>query len=72
MRILVMAILMMTVSGCWRGASAPAESRPLCEGTEQERTDHAAALAADGGPRSVVTGRGLIAKLDAGCSIHGS
>ena len=67
MRILVLVMLTMTVSGCWRGASAPVESRPLCEGTDRLRTDHAAALAVDGGPRSVTTGRALIASIDAGC-----
>lgn len=67
MRILAMAILMMMLAGCWSGAREPVESRPLCDGTEQLRTDHAAALAADGGPRSRSTGRALIATVDAGC-----
>ena len=68
MRILALAIMMMTLSGCWRGASAPVESRPLCDGTEAERTAHAAALARDGGQESQRTGRVLIAKIDAGCA----
>ncbi|SDW78865.1 hypothetical protein SAMN04488238_103354 [Roseicitreum antarcticum] len=67
MRILVAVILMMTVSGCWRGASDVVDNRPICDGTEAQRTAHAAALAADGGPQSVVTGRALIAAVDAGC-----
>jgi hypothetical protein len=39
----------------------------VCAGTAQATTDHAAALAADGGNRSVVTGAFLIKQLDAGC-----
>lgn len=68
MRILALVILMMTLAGCWRGASAPVESPPLCDGTEAERTAHAAALARDGGPESRRTGRVLIARIDAGCA----
>ncbi|WP_223814302.1 hypothetical protein [Roseicitreum antarcticum] len=67
MRILAAVILMMTVSGCWRGAGGGVDARPICSGTEVQRTAHAAALAADGGPMSVVTGRALIAAVDAGC-----
>lgn len=39
----------------------------LCDGTAAARTDHAAALAEDGGDRSVVTGARLIRLIDAGC-----
>ncbi|MBC7181303.1 MAG: hypothetical protein H5U14_14620 [Roseovarius sp.] len=39
----------------------------LCEGTASATTAHAAALAADGGPRSLDTGALLIRQLDAGC-----
>ena len=67
MRILVLVTLMMMLGGCWRGASAPVDDRPICEGTERERTEHAAALARDGGPESQRTGRVLIARIDAGC-----
>jgi len=40
----------------------------VCDGIAAERRDHAAALAEDGGPESVTTGRRLIAKLEAGCA----
>lgn len=56
-------ILALPVAGCVGGVSGEA----LCVGTVQARTDHAAALADDGGDRSVVTGAALIGMLDAGC-----
>ena len=56
-------ILMLLVSGC---ATAPS-TNAICDGTVQSRTDHAAALAEDGGPRSLVTGAFLIQQIDAGC-----
>jgi hypothetical protein len=40
----------------------------ICDGTEQARTEHAAALADDGGPLSLVTGARLIRLIDAGCA----
>ena len=55
--------LMLLVSGC---ATGPSDSA-ICSGTAQSRTSHAAALAADGGPRSLVTGALLIQQIDAGC-----
>lgn len=39
----------------------------LCDGTRQARDAHTAALLADGGNLSVVTGVNLIGILDAGC-----
>jgi hypothetical protein len=56
--------LTLLVSGC---ANAPSDSA-ICNGTEQSRTAHAAALVADGGPLSLVTGATLIQQIDAGCS----
>lgn len=50
-------------TGC---ATAVSDSE-VCRGTETAATAHAAALALDGGDRSVVTGQALIARLDAGC-----
>lgn len=41
--------------------------RAICDGTDAARTQHAAALAADGGNRSVVTGAQLIRQIDAAC-----
>jgi hypothetical protein len=57
-------ILMLPVAGCMNVPSADA----ICDGTRQARTDHAAALVADGGPFSLVTGQRLISRIDAGCN----
>ena len=56
--------LPLLVSGC----AAALNDSAICDGTAQSRTSHAAALAADGGPRSLVTGALLIQQIDAGCS----
>ena len=56
-------IITQLVSGC---ATAPSTSA-ICDGTAQSRTSHAAALVADGGPQSLVTGALLIQQIDAGC-----
>jgi hypothetical protein len=58
-----MVMLLTTLSGC---ASVAVDSA-ICGGTIKTRSNHAAALATDGGPLSVVTGRVLIAQVDAGC-----
>ena len=55
--------LMLLGAGC---VSAPSNNA-LCDGTAQARTEHAAALAADGGDLSVTTGARLIKLMDAGC-----
>jgi len=39
----------------------------ICTRTDQPTTEHAAALAIDGGDKSVLTGARLIGILDAGC-----
>lgn len=59
------ACLMLTLPmiGCASAASIDA----VCTGTEAARTEHAAALADDGGPLSIVSGAHLIRLLDAGC-----
>ena len=46
---------------------APVSEAALCAGSQALLADHAAALVADGGPMSLVTGQALIATLDAGC-----
>ena len=56
-------ILMLPVAGCMSGASPDA----ICDGTDAARTQHAAALAVDGGAQSVVTGARLIRQIDAAC-----
>lgn len=67
MRILALAILTTIVTGCLRADPAIPDQRALCDRTERLRSDHAAALADDGKPRAVTTGRRLIATIDAGC-----
>lgn len=57
-------ILMLLLNGC---GNAPNQSA-ICDGTAQSRTAHAAALVADGGPQSMVTGALLIRQIDAGCN----
>jgi hypothetical protein len=54
----------MCVSGCASVVTSPAA---ICDATAVLRTDHAAALAVDGGSLSVVTGARLIRAIDAGC-----
>ncbi len=62
----LVACLMLTLpaSGCVSAVSGEA----LCDGTDAARTEHASALADDGGPLSLVTGARLIQILDAGCA----
>ena len=61
---LVLLMPLLLLSGC---ATAPS-TNAICDGTIQSRTNHAASLAADGGPLSLVTGALLIQQIDAGCS----
>jgi hypothetical protein len=56
-------ILMLPLNGCVNALN----SNAICDGTAQSRTNHAAALAQDGGPNSLVTGALLIQQIDAGC-----
>ena len=56
-------MLTLPVLGCGNAVSQTA----ICDGTKAARTDHAAALAQDGGDLSVVTGANLIRMIDAGC-----
>ena len=53
----------LAASGC---VSAVNDSA-ICDGTEASRTAHAAALASDGGDKSVITGAYLIQQIDAAC-----
>ena len=63
-RYLMMSAMLLT--GC--DLAIPISADAICDGTRQARADHAAALVADGGPRSLVTGQALIAQVDAGCA----
>jgi hypothetical protein len=64
MRLPMILALTMCASGCANVAPSPAA---ICDGTAVLRTDHAAALAQDGGPRAMATGARLIRVIDAGC-----
>jgi hypothetical protein len=64
MRLSLYLIPMLLLSGCAAGLNDSA----ICNGTAQSRTSNAEALAADGGPLSLVTGALLIQQIDAGCS----
>ena len=57
-----MAII--STSGCASEVSQAA----ICDGSEKLRTDHAAALVEDGGPKSKASGVALIGTIDAGCN----
>ena len=65
MRLPMILALIMCVTGCASVRTSPAA---VCDGTFALRADHAAALVADGGPRSVATGARLIRAMDAGCN----
>ena len=55
-------MLMMLVTGC-----TTVSYEAICAGTKKATDDHVAALLADGGDLSVVTGQALVSQLDAGC-----
>lgn len=52
---------------CATGCVNAVSSNAICDATSAIRTEHAAALAADGGDKSVVTGARLIAMIDGAC-----
>ena len=52
---------------CVTGCVSAVSNNGICDGTAAIRTEHAAALAADGGDKSVVTGARLIAMIDGAC-----
>jgi len=60
-------ILAMTLLSFVSGCVSAVNSNAICDGTAAARTKHAAALADDGGNKSVVTGARLIAVIDAAC-----
>lgn len=62
----VIASMTFMLTGCVNAVSGNA----ICSGTESARTEHAAALADDGGPLSLVTGARLIQLIDAGCDAN--
>lgn len=65
MRRLMWAVIPMCfATGC---ASVGVSDSALCAGLAAPASEHAAALADDAGPRSVITGARLIRLIDAGC-----
>ncbi len=64
---LVASSLYLTLTLLVSGCASALNDTAICDGTAQSRTAHAAALVADGGPQSLVTGALLIQQIDAGC-----
>lgn len=62
-KLCVILTLTLPVNACVPAGSSEA----ICDGTLLTRKNHAAALAADGGDLSVLTGDELINQLDAAC-----
>ena len=60
-------ILAMTLPLLGAGCVNAGNDAAICDGSKQDRREHAAALAIDGGNLSVVTGARLIRRIDAGC-----
>ena len=57
----------MTLMPLAAGCTSVVSGEAICDATDASRTAHAAALAEDGGDRSVVTGAYLIRQIDAAC-----
>ncbi len=69
MRLMAM-ILTLPVAGCMSDPRMTGPSAEvICVATAEDRKNHAAALAEDGGDASVVTGARLISRIDAGCAM---
>ncbi|MFT3973349.1 MAG: hypothetical protein QM699_07830 [Amaricoccus sp.] len=62
-RLTLMLLAALSLAGCLASREAPG----ICAGLELLERDHAAALLADGGDHSVVTGNRLLAGIDAAC-----
>lgn len=60
---LALVMLTLAVTSCANVVSNEA----ICDGTAIDRTEHARALAHDGGDQSVITGAKLIKKIDVAC-----
>ena len=68
--LLLATTLLLSATGCGlvAGAGEDKSLQATCERTAAARTAHASALADDGGTKSALTGRNLIAVLDAACA----
>lgn len=62
-----MKVCVVLIAGLISGCSSAISDAALCQGLKGATDEHAAALLADGGDKSLVTGQNLIAKLGAGC-----
>lgn len=49
------------------GCTSAVSDRGVCSGIDRALTEHAAALAVDAGPNSLITGDRLVRMIDAGC-----
>jgi len=67
LNVLIASSLFLAATTLLSGCATVPNSEAICDGTAQSRTAHAAALVADGGPQSLVTGALLIQQIDAGC-----
>lgn len=65
----VVAAALLLLPGC--AAPVPNSADAICSGTLGMRKAHAGSLAADGGPRSLVTGQRLLSSMQAGCGEPG-
>jgi hypothetical protein len=59
--------LAMTLMLLGASCTSVVSGNAICDATAASRTAHAAALAEDGGDRSVITGAYLIRQIDAAC-----
>jgi len=63
-----LVVLYLCIAPMQAGCVNVANQAAVCDGSRAARTNHAAALVQDGGPRSLVTGAALIGVIDAGCA----
>ena len=63
-RTIPILISTLLVTGC----ATVVSDNGICDATARAVTEHAAALALDGGPQSLRTGDRLVRMLDAGCA----
>ena len=67
LKVMLLGTLTLLVSACAGGVAGDKSLEAMCQRTAGTRTAHAAALADDGGVKSLLTGDKLILQLDGGC-----
>lgn len=68
MRLIPLSLTLLLTASCGDMlASEQTKTAALCEASRKDRTEHAGALLADGGPLSKGTGARLLNGLAAGC-----